>query len=285
MKNPPKKHRLKDLNWNAVTEVFLIIIGAALGALLIAFLFSSCQKEVSSLNQRVIESDHGLKPAGGYSLTKRDVTPELLQAAKKGGTKGPKGKPTQPPADTTTNPPPPPVSSSNVLYLDFDGEAVNPQYWNAGTVSYSGLTATEIDSVVARIKREYEPMGFTVTTDRAVYDAAPVGHRHMTIYTESWSWYGQAGGVAYIGSYKWDAPSFVFTSLLSYNAKYIADAGVHEAGHAFGLRHILNADGSYATYGNYEGVSYYVDRGFFERNVKDATGVYVDQIAKIQSNL
>jgi hypothetical protein len=271
MKNP-----LKNLNEHLALPA-LILLSALIAAAVILF---SCQKESSfSAPKGVIEPDHGLKPKEGYNLTKRVYVPQ--EAAKGKG----RGKP-KPPADTTGTDPQPPTTG-NVLYLDMDGETVSTQYWNAGTVSPSGLTQVEQDSVYEKKRREYEPMGFTVTRDRSVYDKAPVGHRHMTIYTESWQWYGQAGGVAYVGGYKYDAPSFVFTSLLGYNAKYIADAGIHEVGHAFGLRHVPEPDGSssYATYGNYMGVSYYVPRGFFESYVKDAYGGYVDQFAVIKSNL
>lgn len=289
MKNPNNHKRFKDINPNAVgfsfgaLIVLLILFYAGCAAL------TGCRKEVSSLRTQKIETDRdALRPREGYSLTKREYVP---QEVNKGKGKG-RGKPTPPPTDTTgggwdTTYNPPPPSGANVLYLDFDGETVPSTYWPAGTVAYSGLTWAEIDSVYARKKREYEPLGYTVTLDRKVYDLAPAGHRHMTIYTESWEWYGQVGGVAYIGSYTFDAPSFVFTSLLSYNPKYIADAGIHEAGHGLGLFHVPQPDGSsaYATYGNYMGASYYVPQGFFESWVRDSRGGYVDQFAQIKSNL
>jgi hypothetical protein len=296
MKNPKHfdQHRRfpKDFNWNAPLKLFLWMITTAIiliiAITLIGAVLSSCQKE-SSFTSRTIESDHGLKPPGGYSKTVREVTPELVMASKKTNPGKGKGKP-QPPTDTTGsgggdttyNPP---TSGVNVIYLDFDGETVSPQYWNAGTVNYSGMAAWEIDSVYTATRREYEPLGYTVTLDRKQYDAAPVGHRVMVIYTESWSWYGQAGGVAYVGSYKFDAPCFVFTSLLGYSPKYVSDAGIHEAGHTFGLHHVPDANSAYATYGNWMGAAYYVDKGFFEPWVKDATGNYVNQYTQIKSYL
>jgi hypothetical protein len=45
--------------------------------------------------------------------------------------------------------------------------------------------------------------------------------------------------VAYINSYSWgdNTPCFVFTALLNYNSKQIAEAASHEVGHTLGLRH------------------------------------------------
>ena len=59
------------------------------------------------------------------------------------------------------------------------------------------------------------------------------------ILTVSSSWYGSAGGVSFVGSFTWgdNTPAFVFTALLNYNSKNIAEATAHEAGHSLGLFH------------------------------------------------
>ena len=59
------------------------------------------------------------------------------------------------------------------------------------------------------------------------------------VVTESWEWFGQAGGTAYLNSFTWgnNTPCFVFSSLLAYSTKKIAEACSHEAGHTLGLRH------------------------------------------------
>ena len=54
------------------------------------------------------------------------------------------------------------------------------------------------------------------------------------------SWFGSAGGVAYVGSFTWnsDTPAFVFEDNLGNgNEKYTAEAISHEAGHTLGLNH------------------------------------------------
>jgi hypothetical protein len=66
------------------------------------------------------------------------------------------------------------------------------------------------------------------------------------VFTESWEWYGQVGGVSYTGSFTWgnNTPCFVFSSLLGYNTKNISEAASHEAGHTLGLRHQASYDAS-----------------------------------------
>jgi hypothetical protein len=139
--------------------------------------------------------------------------------------------------------PPPPSSSAGVVFLDFDGEAVSGTAWNTAGDFYvapANLTASEASSVVQRVINDYSPFNVTVTTDESVYNAANIYSRVRVIITESWEWYGkQVGGVSYVGSFTSgsNTPSFVFSSLLSYNSKYIGEAASHEAGHSFGLRH------------------------------------------------
>jgi hypothetical protein len=240
------KHRFKDINWNAPLTLFLYLISTVVGAIvvvaIIGALLSSCQKESSFTYSKTIETDHHLKPEGGYSLTKRDVTPELLQAAKKANPGKGKGKPgTGGGGDTTYNPPPQPTGNA-VILLDFDGQYVANTYWNAtGPIDarYSGMSETEIRTVVDSVQADYSEFGVTVTTDEAVYYGASATRRVRVIITESYEWYGQAGGVAYLGSFTWgtETPAFVFSSLLGYSAKNVWEAASHEAGHTLGLRH------------------------------------------------
>jgi hypothetical protein len=236
-----KNQKLQPKNWNehAVTRVggALLVIAAVAAAVILG----SCQKESSfTAPKGVIETDHHLKPPGGYNLTKRDVTPELLQAAKKANPGKGKGKPgTGGGGDTTYNPPP---TGNAVILLDFDGQYVANTYWNAtGPIDarYSGMNATEIQTTVDSVQADYQEFGVTVTTDEGVYNAAPANKRVRVIITESYEWYGMAGGVAYLGSFTWgnETPAFVFSSLLGYSAKNVWEAAAHEAGHTLNLRH------------------------------------------------
>jgi hypothetical protein len=285
MKHQPfdRHRRFKDLNWNAVVEVFLLLVGTAVVAIVVAAVISvlsGCQKESSFTSTELTPTDCKLMPKEGFNLTKRDYVPgELAKGQGKG--KPPKGKPTNPPADTT-NPQP---TGAAVLYLDFDGETITGTQWFnlPSYVNPSGLTQSEQDTVFNRTWWEYTQYGYTVTRDKGYYMLAATNRRQMVVFTESWEWFGQAGGVAYVGSFGYEQPCFVFSSLLGYNGKYCADAGIHELGHTLGLHHVPDGQNAYATYGNYMGVAYYVPRGFFEERVVDSYGMTVNQKQIIQS--
>lgn len=133
-------------------------------------------------------------------------------------------------------------SASAVLFLDFDGQTVSGTSWNTSGPIYcaaSGLDNAQITTVFNRVAEDYRPFNLNVTTDSTKYIAAPVDKRMRVILTPTYQWYGSAGGVAFVNSFIWgdDTPCFVFTGLLSYNVKNIAEAAAHEAGHTLGLFH------------------------------------------------
>lgn len=134
-------------------------------------------------------------------------------------------------------------SAPAVLLLDFDGQTVSGTSWNVNgpiVAASSGLNTDQINEVYNRIAEDYRPFNINVTTDETKYTAAAANRRMRVIFTTTYSWYGSsAGGVAYTGSFTWgdNTPCWIFSSLLGYNAKYISEAGAHEAGHTFGLRH------------------------------------------------
>ncbi|HEX6171136.1 MAG TPA: zinc-dependent metalloprotease [Chitinophagaceae bacterium] len=133
--------------------------------------------------------------------------------------------------------------ASNVILLDFNGYAVSGTMWNtngAFTCNSSGLNDAAITEVFNRVAEDYRPFNINVTTNETKYNSAPYNKRMRVVITTSNSWYGSgAGGVAYINSFTWgdNTPCFVFSALLGYNTKNIAEAASHEAGHTFGLRH------------------------------------------------
>jgi hypothetical protein len=134
-----------------------------------------------------------------------------------------------------------------VIYLDFDGQTLSGTSWNANGPLYLGpsnLSDAQITEVFNRVAEDYRPFNINITTDSTKYWAAPARQRMRVIMTISYEWYGRAGGVAYVNSFTWgdNTPCFVFTSLLNYNAKNIAEAGSHEAGHTLGLRHQARYD-------------------------------------------
>lgn len=158
--------------------------------------------------------------------------------------KNPHGNPhNQPPPTVDTTP------KKACIYLDFDGEVVSNTLWNTNGViscNNSGLDITTQQSVAARVQQDYSfNSNIKIVTTESEYSLYPTDKRMRVIVTST-AWYGNVGGVAYVNSITWGdgTPCFVFSSLLSYNWKYIADASSHEAGHTFGNRHQSDYDES-----------------------------------------
>jgi len=133
-------------------------------------------------------------------------------------------------------------SASPVIYLDFDGQTVSGTGWNSAAPIYcggSGLNESQITEIFNRVAEDYRPFTVNITTDSAKYLSAPNDKRMRVIITVTSDWYGSAGGVSFVNSFSWgdDTPCFVFSALLSYDTKNIAEAISHEAGHTLGLRH------------------------------------------------
>jgi hypothetical protein len=133
-------------------------------------------------------------------------------------------------------------SASATVFLDFDGQTVNGTSWNYSGPIFAGpsnLNSTQITEVFNRIAEDYRPFNINITTDSTKYFAAPANRRMRVVFTITSDWYGAAGGVSYTNSFTWgdNTPCWVFTALLNYNTKNIAEAGAHEAGHTLGLRH------------------------------------------------
>jgi subtilisin-like proprotein convertase family protein len=132
-----------------------------------------------------------------------------------------------------------------VIYLDFDGQAVTGTEWNSLrntttiNAAASTLTTNQMDEVWRGVAEDFSPFNISVTTNLSRYNAAPQNRRIRVIVTPTSSWYGSAGGVAYLGSFRWtgDTPCWVFEDLLSYGVKNVAEAASHEAGHTFDLKH------------------------------------------------
>ncbi|HEX7906280.1 MAG TPA: T9SS type A sorting domain-containing protein [Chitinophagaceae bacterium] len=133
-------------------------------------------------------------------------------------------------------------SSSAVIFLDFDGHTVNGTSWNySGPIECggAGLTTAKITEIFNRVAEDYRPFNINITTDSTKFLAAAANRRMRVILTVTSSWYGNSGGVAFVNSFTSNdnTPCFVFTALLGYSAKNIAEAASHEAGHTLGLYH------------------------------------------------
>ena len=136
-----------------------------------------------------------------------------------------------------------PVTTPNAtLLLDFDGQVVSNTPWNTkGSIdaAAANLKATEIDRILQRVSEDFSPFDVTVTTDEAIYNNTNSFKRMRVVITESWEWFGVVGGTAFDNSFTWgnNTPCFIFSTLLGYNEKFIAEAISHEVGHTLGLMH------------------------------------------------
>ncbi|MGN6291718.1 MAG: DVUA0089 family protein [Chitinophagaceae bacterium] len=143
-------------------------------------------------------------------------------------------------------------AASAVIFLDFDGHtdfSTNwlPKAFGPLVCGPSGMNNTQIVEVFNRIAEDYRPFNINITTDSTKFWAAPVKKRIRVVFTVTSSWYGNgAGGVSLVNSFTTgtNVPCFVFTALLNYIPKRVAEAGSHEAGHTLGLQHQTKYDES-----------------------------------------
>ena len=138
-------------------------------------------------------------------------------------------------------------SAEATIFLDFDGQYVSGSVWNwSGPIDAqpSGFSNAAITEMFNRVAEDFRPFDLNITTDSTYYFNAPADKRIRIIITPTSQWYGAAGGVAFVGSFKWgdNTPAWVFSALLGNNIKYVAEAISHETGHTLGLQHQSSFD-------------------------------------------
>lgn len=176
----------------------------------------------------------------------------------------------------------------HVIYLDFNGHVTSGTAWNSSKTGGADIVSAPFDfdgnptnwstdelnrikAIWQRVAEDYMPFAIDVTTEDPGVEAlrktssTDDNYGVRVVISPSSAWYGNAGGVAYIGSFNWnsDTPAFVFSDKLGPNGeKYVAEAIAHEVGHTLGLSHDGATDGTqyYAGQGNWApimGVGYY----------------------------
>jgi hypothetical protein len=160
--------------------------------------------------------------------------------------------------------------STKTIYLDFDGYTVVnsvgstqvsawPTYagpaWDTdgNPATFSAAEQDTIQSIWQRMAEDYAPFDVNVTTQFPGQTAITRADAADNVYGTTVAFVngpstipcgGLAGGCAYLNKFgtfspthQWWQPAWVHASNLSDNAKFMAEAGSHEAGHNFGMSH------------------------------------------------
>ncbi|MGD9602501.1 MAG: Ig-like domain-containing protein [Gammaproteobacteria bacterium] len=157
--------------------------------------------------------------------------------------------------------------AANVVYLDFDGQAVSNTAWNGtgGTlnaVAYdvdgvAGFSTAELNNIIniwRRVSEDFASFNVDVTTQLPAAFGARTARVLITRDSDAsgraMPWQG-AGGVAYIdvfgrSDYAKYQPAFVYYNRLGGGREdYVAEAASHEMGHNLGLTHDGTSGASY----------------------------------------
>ncbi len=191
------------------------------------------------------------------------------------------------------------------LYLDFNGhfEATWGSYSNVTTpvfdrdgdaTTFSNTELSTIQEIWERVSEDFAAFNIDVTTQDTGNFNNGVGLRASI--GGNGSWYGSAGGVAYINAFTNYIANTVYVfsaNLGNGNGKYTAEATSHEYGHALGLLHqsLYDAQGNLqATYyqgdANWApimGVGYYAARSTWANGATNTASTFQDNLAVISN--
>lgn len=173
--------------------------------------------------------------------------------------------------------------ASRVIYLDFDGHDAPGGAWSGtpgapydtegGPGTFTDAERRVIIDVWRHVAEDYAPFAIDVTTADPGIDAIRRSTSSDAVYgtrvvvTPTKTDCGSCGGIAYVGTYDFTGsnhdhyqPAWVY--IAGTNAKSIAEAASHEAGHNLGLYHdgVIGGPGYYAGHGDWApimGVGYY----------------------------
>jgi hypothetical protein len=191
-------------------------------------------------------------------------------------------------------------SATAKFYLDFNGhfESIWGSYSNVTTpvydrdgdaTTFSNSELTTIQEIWARVSEDFAPFNIDVTTEDPGNFSNGVGLRASI--GGNGSWYGSAGGVAYINAFTNNIVNTVYVfsaNLGNGNGKYVAEATSHEYGHALGLLHqsLYDAQGNLqATYNPGDtfrapimGVGYSSERSTWANGTTNTSTTYQDNL-------
>jgi len=182
--------------------------------------------------------------------------------------------------------------ATGVIYLDFDGEQGPCPGGGDFDAAPSTASNAQIFEVWKRVVEDFQGFNLNITTDRAIFDAAPRGSRQHVVISPTNTAAPTAGGVAYIGSYNWpnDTVCWAFYSTGKTSAEVIS----HEVGHTLNLSHdgrTIPSEGYYAGHGNgATGWAPIMGVGYYENLTQWSKGEYLnanndeDDLAIIVSN-
>ena len=133
------------------------------------------------------------------------------------------------------------------LLIDIDGDIARE--WSTTkivtTPPYAG-TVDDMMELFAIVSEDYSPFAINVTFNEALAGVRPM----RVVVGGDGSWWFGALGVAKYREYQSTATqpaAFVFAEHAGNHPRAVADAVSHEAGHAFGLLHTIDANGNPAT--------------------------------------
>jgi len=192
------------------------------------------------------------------------------------------------------------------IYLDFDGHyesswgsygsVTSPVFdQDSNTSSFSDSELATIQAVWERVAEDFAPFNLDVTTEDPG-SFPPSGAIRVSIGGNG-SWIGSPGGVAYVNSFNssYTSTAYVFSKNLGNgNAKYVAEAVSHEAGHTFGLRHQSRYDSGGNLVETYHtgsggwapimGVGYYQTQSVWHNGTTTSASTYQDDLAIITNS-
>lgn len=191
------------------------------------------------------------------------------------------------------------------FFLDFDGHfeaawgafsnVTTPVYDRDGdATTFSDTELSTIQEIWQRVAEDFAPFNVDVTTQDPGNFSNGVGLRASI--GGNGSWYGSAGGVAYINAFTNSVVNTVYVfsaNLGGGNGKYVAEATSHEYGHALGLLHqsLYDSLGNLvATYSQGDanwapimGVGYYSARSTWANGTTNSATTYQDNLAVISN--